>query len=499
MSEHAVVIAGGGPAGMMLAAELALAKIDVAVLERRPDHVLVGSRAGGFHSRTIEVLDQRGVADRFLAEGQVAQAAMLATTVLDMSDFPTRHPYSLGIWQNQIERIMAAWIAELPVRIHYGCEVTGFAQDDTGVDVELADGQSLRAQYLVGCDGGRSVIRKAAGIDFPGWDPTRSNLIAEVEMTEEPPLGVRHDATGVHAIGRLEYEIRDGEVVYMDGGPVRVMLTERHLGPTSEPTLRDLSEALITVYGTDFGIHSPTSISRFTDMTRQAAVYRAGRVLLAGDSAHVHYPAGGQGLSLGVQDAVNLGWKLAQVVHGTSPESLLDTYQGERHPVAARALRHTMAQGALQRQDERIKALVDLVSELASMDEPRKRLAGMISGLDIHYDLGEGHPLLGRRMPDLDLVTADGPLRVFELLHGAKPVLLNLGQPGGFDITPWTDRVQLIDASYEGQWELPVLGVVSAPTAVLVRPDGYVAWVGDRTHLGLPEALTTWFGAPAGT
>jgi 2-polyprenyl-6-methoxyphenol hydroxylase-like FAD-dependent oxidoreductase len=499
MSEHAVVIAGGGPAGMMLAAELALAKIDVAVLERRPDHVLVGSRAGGFHSRTIEVLDQRGVADRFLAEGQVAQAAMLATTVLDMSDFPTRHPYSLGIWQNQIERIMAAWIAELPVRIHYGCEVTGFAQDDTGVDVELADGQSLRAQYLVGCDGGRSVIRKAAGIDFPGWDPTRSNLIAEVEMTEEPPLGVRHDATGVHAIGRLEYEIRDGEVVYMDGGPVRVMLTERHLGPTSEPTLRDLSEALITVYGTDFGIHSPTSISRFTDMTRQAAVYRAGRVLLAGDSAHVHYPAGGQGLSLGVQDAVNLGWKLAQVVHGTSPESLLDTYQDERHPVAARALRHTMAQGALQRQDERIKALVDLVSELASMDEPRKRLAGMISGLDIHYDLGEGHPLLGRRMPDLDLVTADGPLRVFELLHGAKPVLLNLGQPGGFDITPWTDRVQLIDASYEGQWELPVLGVVSAPTAVLVRPDGYVAWVGDRTHLGLPEALTTWFGAPAGT
>jgi 3-(3-hydroxy-phenyl)propionate hydroxylase len=228
------------------------------------------------------------------------------------------------------------------------------------------------------------------------------------------------------------------------------MVTERHLGPTSEPTLRDLSEALITVYGTDFGIHSPTWISRFTDMTRQAAAYRAGRVLLAGDSAHVHYPAGGQGLSLGVQDAVNLGWKLAQVVSGTSHESLLDTYQDERHPVAARALQHTMAQGALQRQDERIKALVDVVSELATMDEPRKRLAGIISGLDIHYDLGEGHPLLGRRMPDLDLVTADGPLRVFELLHGAKPVLLNLGEPGGFDITPWADRVQLIDAEYVG-------------------------------------------------
>jgi 2-polyprenyl-6-methoxyphenol hydroxylase-like FAD-dependent oxidoreductase len=497
MSEHSVVIAGGGPAGMMLAAELALAKIDVAVLERRPDHVLVGSRAGGFHSRTIEVLDQRGVADRFLAEGQVAQASMIGTTVLDMSDFPTRHPYSLGIWQNQIERIMAAWIAELPVRLYYGSEVTGFAQDDTGVDVECSGGPSLRAQYLVGCDGGRSVIRKAAGIEFPGWDPSKSNLIAEVEVTEEPELGMRRDAVGVHAIGRLEYEIHDGEVVYMDGGPVRVMVTEQQIGPTSEPTLRDLSEALITVYGTDFGIHSPTSISRFTDMTRQAAAYRAGRVLLAGDSAHVHYPAGGQGLSLGVQDAVNLGWKLAQVVHGTSPESLLDTYHDERHPVAARALRHTMAQTALQRQDERTQALVEVVSELANMDEPRKRLVGIVSGLDIHYDLGEGHPLLGRRMPDLDLVRADGPLRLFTLLHDAKPVLLNLGEPGSFDIAPWADRVQLIDAEYGGPWELPVLGAVTAPTAVLIRPDGYVAWVGEPADPGLPDALSTWFGPPA--
>ena len=485
MAEHAVVIAGGGPTGMMLAAELALARVDVAVVERRPNHVLVGSRAGGFHSRTIEVLDQRGVADRFLAEGQVVQAAMFGTTVLDMSDFPTRHPYSLGIWQNKIERIMAAWIAELPVRIYYGCEVTGFAQDDTGVDLPMSDGESLRARYLVGCDGGRSLIRKAAGIEFPGWDPTRSNLIAEVELTEEPPRGIRHDATGVHGLHRME-----------DGRTVRVIVTEQQLGPSSEPTLRELSEALITVYGTDFGIHNPTWISRFTDMTRQAAAYRVGRVLLAGDAAHVHYPAGGQGLSLGVQDAVNLGWKLAQVVNGTSPESLLDTYHAERHPVAARALQHSMAQAALQRRDDRIQALVDVVSELASMDEPRKRLAGIISGLDIHYDLGEGHPLLGRRMPDLDLVTADGPLRVFELLHGAQPVLLNLGDPGGFDITPWADRVQLIDAEYVGLWELPVLGAVTAPTAVLIRPDGYVAWVGDGTDTGFRDALTTWFGSP---
>jgi len=470
---------------MMLAAELALAKVDVAVVERRPNHVLVGSRAGGFHARTIEVLDQRGVADRFLAEGQVAQAAMFATTVLDMSDFPTRHPYALGIWQNQIERIMAAWIAELPVRIHYGREVTGFAQDDNGVDVDLSDGESLRARYLVGCDGGRSLIRKAAGIEFPGWDATKSNLIAEVEVTEEPPRGIRHDAIGVHGLHTME-----------DGRTVRVIVTEQQLGPSSEPTLRDLKRALITVYGTDFGIHSPTWISRFTDMTRQAVAYRAGRVLLAGDAAHVHYPAGGQGLSLGVQDAVNLGWKLAQVVKGTSPESLLDTYHAERHPVGARALQHTMAQGALQRRDERNKPLVDVVSELVAMDEPRKRIAGLISGLDIHYDLGEGHPLLGRRMPDLDLVTAEGPLRVYGLLHDAKPVLLNLGEPGGLNLTPRADRVQLIDADYAGVWELPVLGAVPAPTAVLIRPDGYVAWVGEGTQLGLPEALTTWFGSP---
>jgi flavin-dependent dehydrogenase len=380
---------------------------------------------------------------------------------------------------------MAAWIAELPVQIYYGREVKGFAQDGAGVDVELADGEPLRAQYLVGCDGGRSVIRKAAGIEFPGWDATRSNLIAEVEVTEEPPRGIRHDATGVHGLHRLE-----------DGQTFRVVVTEQQLGPSSEPTLGDLSEALIAVYGSDFGIHSPTWISRFTDMTRQAANYRAGRALLAGDSAHVHYPAGGQGLSLGVQDAVNLGWKLAQVVKGTSPGSLLDTYQAERHPVAARAIQHTIAQGVLQRADERMKALVDMVSELAVMDDPRKRLAGNISGLDIHYDLGEGHPLLGRRMPDLDLVTADGPLRVFTLLHAAKPVLLNFGEPGAFEITPWAERAQLVDAEYVGAWDLPVLGEVPAPSAVLVRPDGYVAWVGEGTDAGLRDALATWFGAP---
>jgi 3-(3-hydroxy-phenyl)propionate hydroxylase len=469
----------------MLAGELALARVDVAIVERRDNQDLTGSRAGGLHARTIEVLDQRGIADRFLAQGQAMQVAGFAHIPLDIGDFPTRHNYGLALWQKHFERILAGWIEELAIPIYRGREVTGFAQDDTGVDVELSDSQSLRAQYLVGCDGGRSVVRKAAGIAFPGWDPTISHLIAEVELAEEPEWGMRRDAVGPHGLSRLD-----------DDGLVRVLVTEQHLGRIGEPTLRDLSEALIAVYGTDYGVHSPIWISWFTDAARQAAAYRDRRILLAGDAAHVHYPAGGQGLNTGVQDAVNLGWKLAQVVKRTSPENLLDTYHAERHPVAARVLRNTLAQVALLRPDDRSKAACAVVSDLLHMDEPRKRYAAMMSGLEIHYDLGEGHPLLGRRMPDLDVVTANGPLRVFSLLHDARPVLLNLGAPGGFDITPWADRVQLIDAKYVGTWELPAIGAVTAPTAVLVRPDGYVAWVGDQTQVGLADALTTWFGPP---
>jgi 3-(3-hydroxy-phenyl)propionate hydroxylase len=483
MTEHAVVIAGGGPTGLMLAGELALAGVDVAIVERRSSQDLAGSRAGGLHARTIEVLDQRGIADRFISQGQLHKVVHFHVP-LDISDFPTRHNYVLGLWQNHIERILAEWVGELAVTIYRGREVTGFAQNDIGVDVALSDGQSLRAQYLVGCDGGRSLIRKAAGIEFPGWDPTTSWLIAEVETAEEPEWGFRNDAVGTHGIGKLE------------DGRARVVLTERHVGAAAEPTLREVSDALIAVYGTDYGIHSPTWISRFTDMTRQAAAYRDKRVLLAGDAAHVHPPLGGQGLNIGVQDAVNLGWKLAQVVRRRSPESLLDSYHAERHPVGARVLRNTMAHTAARRTDDRSKALGDYLSEFLGMGEPRRRMAAEMSGLGVHYDLGEGHPLLGRRMPDLDLVTANGPLRVFTLLHDARPVLLNLGEPGGFDITPWADRVQLVEASYAGTWELPALGPVTAPTAVLIRPDGYVAWAGDSTQLGLADALTTWFGLP---
>src|SRR5256712_9519989 len=478
MYEHAVVIAGGGPTGMMLAAELTLAGTDVLIVERRASFKLESSRSRGLHSRTIEVLDQRGVADRFLAEGKAMQVQAFAGVPMDISDFPTRHNYGMALLQSHCERIMSGWLDELGVPILREREVTGFAQDDSGVDIALSDGTSLRAQYLVGCDGGRSAVRKAAGIDFAGWDPTTCWIHAEVEMAEQPEFGLR----GGGGIGPAE------------GGRVGVTLIEPDVNQTDEPTLEDLRAALIRVDGTDHGVHSPRFISRFSDMTRQAVAYRSGRVLVAGDAAHVDAPMGGQGLNIGVQDSVNLGWKLAQVVKGTSPVSLLDTYQAERHPVGARVLQNTMAQRALGATDERTGALRDFLAELLTMDQPRKHIAGMISGLDVHYDLGEGHPMLGWRMPDLDLATANGPVRVFELLHNAKPVLLNLGDAGALDITAWAERAQLANASYAGPWELPVLGEVSAPSAVPGRPDRHCAWGGAAREAGLRDPPTRWFG-----
>ena len=485
MTRHAVVIAGGGPTGMMLAGELALAGIDVVIVERRTSQGLDGSRSGGLLPRTIEVLDQRGIAELFVSAGQIHQAHGFALIPLDISDLPTRHNYVLGLWQCHFERILADWVGELGVPILRGREVVNFAQDDTGVEVELAGDTPLRAEYLIGCDGGRSLVRKTAGIHFDGLNPSTSWLIAEVEMDKEPEFGFRRDSAGTHAIGRREA-----------GEPIRVVLTERDVEHSGGPSMDELRDALVAVYGTDCGLRSANWISRFTDMTRQAAAYRCGRVLVAGDAAHVHPPHGGQGLQTGVQDAVNLGWKLAQVVNKTSPESLLDTYHAERHPVGSRVLQNTMAQVALSSADDRHQALRDIMAELLSMDEPRRRIAAMLCGLDIHYDLGEGHPLVGRRMPDLDLHTADGPMRVFTLLHHARPVLLNLGEPGRFDISPWANRVRLVDARHDGVWELPLLGEIAAPAAVLIRPDGHVAWAGDLRDPELPQALATWFGAP---
>jgi 3-(3-hydroxy-phenyl)propionate hydroxylase len=479
MTEHAVVIAGGGPTGLMLAAELALARVDVVIVERRATPDPDRARAGGLHARTIEVLDQRGVADRFLEAGKTMQIQGFGRIPLDISDFPARRNYGLALPQVQTERLLATWVQELGVPTTREREVTGFTEDDAGVDVTLSDGKSMRTDYLVGCDGGRSLIRKAADIEFAGWDPSTSWLMAEVEMAEKPEFGLRPGG----GIGPAE-----------DGTRIRVVLTEPRIEHTSEPTLQDVSEALIATDGTDYGVHSLSWSSRFTDNTRQAVSYRKGRILLAGDAAHVHPPLGGQGLNTGVQDAVNLGWKLAQVIKQTSPQSLLDTYHSERHPVGARVLQTTMAQVALTSPGDRHQALRNIMAGLLAMPEPRRSIAGLMSGLDIHYDLGSGHPLVGRRMPDLDIATAGGPLRVYELLHDARPVLLNLDPSRTLDISPWLDRVQLIDAGYDGPWELPVLGSVSSPAAVVIRPDGYVAWAGDGTDTGLRDALTRWFG-----
>ncbi|MFA9431749.1 FAD-dependent monooxygenase [Egicoccus sp. AB-alg2] len=487
MDEHAVVVVGAGPTGLMLAGELALAGVDVVVVERRTSQDLDGSRAGGLHARTLEVLDQRGIADRFLAEGQAMQIQGFAGIPLDISDFPTRHNHGLALWQSHIERILAGWVAELEVPVLRGREVTGCRQDATGVDVEVAGQPALRATYLVGCDGGRSRVRTAAGIAFPGLDPSTSWLIAEVEMTEAPAIGMRPEGGGIGPVD-----------VHGGGGPYRVVLKQPPDDEAGDPTLQDLRAALVATYGTDYGVHHPTWISRFTDATRQAASYRRGRVLVAGDAAHVHPPQGGQGLNTGVQDAVNLGWKLAQVVAGTSPERLLDTYHAERHPVAARVLHNTMAQVALSTSGERHQALRDTMTELLGLDEPRRRVAAMLSGLDVHYDLGEGHPLLGRRMPDLELVTPAGRRRLFTLLHDARPLLLDLRGRGDLDVAPWADPVRVVEAEPVDTLALPVLGAVPVPEAVLVRPDGHVAWVASGpTDSGLREALTTWFG-PAG-
>lgn len=482
MAEHDVLIVGAGPTGLMLAGELALAGVDVAVVERRTDRDLVGSRAGGMTSRTIEVLDQRGIAERFLAQGVTGQLGHYSGLYVDVSALPTRHNYGLALLQYRVETILANWVAELGVPIRYGSEVTGFAQDDSGVTATVLDDTILRAEYLVGCDGGRSVIRKTAGIDFPGWEPSTSCLVADVDMAEEPPWGM-HRQGGFHSFFKFD-----------DEETIRVMVTESQIGKFSDPTVADLKQALTAARGTDYGLRSARWISRFTDATRQAESYRCERVLLAGDAAHIHFPIGGQGLNTGIQDAVNLGWKLAQVVSGVSGEELLDTYHAERHPVAARVLHNTMAQTALNGPGDRIGALRDTVGELLAMDEPRTRIAAMMCGLDIRYDLGEGHPLVGRRMPDLDLRTPTGPTRLFTLLRSARGVLLTFASRAwDFDVAPWSHRISMFVAQSGRAWDLPGLGPVTAPDAVLIRPDGHVAWVGDNTTEGLTEALDRWF------
>jgi 3-(3-hydroxy-phenyl)propionate hydroxylase len=484
-TEHEVIIVGGGPTGLMLAAELALADVDVAIVERRPTQDRVGGRAGGLHARSLELLDQRGIVDRFLAVGRTWPRVSFHAP-LDIGDLPTRHNYLLALSQERTERLLAAWVEALDVTVYRDREVAGAACDACGLDIVTTQGEPLRAGWLVGCDGGRSAVRKLAGIAFPGWEVSTSWLMAEVRMREKPALGFREDASGRHAMSLLD-----------DGETVGVVIAGRDPRARGEPTLQELAGALKDVYGTDFGVHAPSWISRFNDAARQAETYRKDRILLAGDAAHIHPPLGGQGLNLGMHDAVNLGWKLALVAQGIAADTLLDTYQSERHPAAARVLRNTIAQGVLRRPDERTVVLGEFVAEMLAMDEPRKRFGAMIAGLDVRYDLGPGHPLLGRRMPDLDIATDAGPTRVYALLHDARPVLLDFGGAGPLSTEGWSDRVKRVAATCAAVCELPVIGAVPVPPAVLVRPDGHVAWTGDGRAGGLADALATWCGRPA--
>ncbi|MFI6985419.1 FAD-dependent monooxygenase [Embleya sp. NPDC050154] len=491
-----VVIAGAGPTGLMLACELRLAGVDVMVVERLSERT-GESRAGGMHSRTLEVLDQRGVLDRFLAVGELTPVGHFSGLWLDFDGLESRHPLPLQLLQSAFERILEEWGTELGVRVRRSSQVCGIHQDETGVAVELgaaeATSATLRARYLVGCDGGRSTVRKLAGIDFPGTPATMTALLGDVELPDLPEefiFGRRYPGGNFSAFS-------------LEPGWHRVITTEYdRVADRDDPvTFELLRESLIRLVGTDYGMRNPRWISRFGDAARQAARYREGRVLLAGDAAHIHFPAGGQGLNLGVQDAVNLGWKLASVVHGRAPETLLDSYHAERHPVAERVLHNTRAQEALARPGAQMDALRDVFGSLMVFDDVNRYLRGMLTALDIRYRVGGNHPLEGRRVPDADLKTPDGATRVYKLLHAARPVLLDLRGSAEVAATAksWADRVDLVEArSEDDHWPVPIVGEIPAPAALLIRPDGHVAWAADTA--GTPDtsalrtALATWFG-----
>ncbi|MGC4984770.1 FAD-dependent monooxygenase [Streptomyces sp. DT193] len=490
-----VVIAGAGPTGLMLACELRLAGADVIVVERLAQRS-GESRAGGIHSRTLEVLDQRGILERFLAEGQLQPVGHFSGLYLDFDESESRHPYPLMILQSAIERLLEEWAVELGVQVRRAGEVSGLSQDESGVTVEVGGAQetpaTLRARYLVGCDGGHSTVRKLAGIDFPGTEATMTALIGDVELPDLPEdyVWVRRTPGG------------DYSAIAFEPGWHRVITSEfdRVADRDESVTFERLRESLVRVAGTDFGMRNPRWISRFNDAARQADRYRKGRVLLAGDAAHIHFPAGGQGLNMGVQDAVNLGWKLASVVRGRAPESLLDTYHAERHPVGERVLHNTRAQSALVRPGPQTDALREVFSSLMVFDEVNQYLRHLLTALDIRYPVDGDHPLTGRRVPDADLKTSDGTGGVHELLHAARPVLLDLtGSTAAAVAEGWADRVDVVEARSEDEhWIVPALGEIPAPAAVLIRPDGHVAWaaaVGTPPDTAaLRAALETWFG-----
>ncbi|GLZ80275.1 putative monooxygenase [Actinorhabdospora filicis] len=493
MTSTPVLIAGGGPTGLMLACELRLAGVDVTVLERA-DGPTGESRAGGIHARTLEVLDQRGLADRFLAIGRKLAAAHFSAIWLDVSSMPTRHPYLLMILQAEIERLLAERLTELGGTVRRGAELTGLTQDADGVTAALADGTTVRAGHLVGCDGGRSTVRKLAGIAFPGTPATMTAMLADV-VVDTPPEGRVFQVRTEHGA----YSLLD-----FAPGWWRVMTNEydRVADRDAPISFEDVRRALTRIAGTDFGIRDPRWVSRFSDAARQAEHYRAGRVLLAGDAAHIHFPAGGQGLNTGVQDAVNLGWKLALVAKGFAPAELLDTYESERHPVGARVLQNTRAQTVLGAPGEQTTALREVMTDLIAIPAANDRLAAMITALDVRYEPGpDAHELSGYRLPDLDLRVGERETSAYELLHAGFPVLLDLGHEDGerFAETarPWLDRLDHVTATGPKTWDVPLVGELDAPSAVLIRPDGHIAWAadpGEPDPAGLHAALERWLG-----
>jgi 2-polyprenyl-6-methoxyphenol hydroxylase-like FAD-dependent oxidoreductase len=470
-----VIVAGGGPTGVMLASELRLHGVDALVLEKEAEPTRV-VRALGLHARSVEVMDQRGLLERFLALGQQYPVGGFFAGIDKPSPdrLDTAHPYVLGIPQTITERLLTEHATEVGVEIRRGCELVGLSQDEDGVTVELADGTQLRSRYLVGCDGGRSTVRKLLGVGFPG-EPTRvETLLGEMEVTEDPGTG----AAIVAEVRKTQLRFGVGP---LGDGVYRVVVPAVGLAEdrTVPPTLEEFKHQLRAFAGTDFGVHSPRWRSRFGDATRLAEHYRTGRVLLAGDAAHIHPPLGGQGLNLGIQDAFNLGWKLAAEVNGWAPEGLLDSYHTERHPVAADVLDNTRAQMELLSLEPGPRSVRRLVSELMDFEEVNRYLIEKITAIGVRYDFGEGHELLGRRMRDMELKRG----RLYELMHGGRGLLLD--QTGRLSVAGWADRVDhVVDVSEE----------LDVPAALL-RPDGHVAWVGED-HTDLLRQMPKWFGAP---